>query len=296
MMQKKAKSSELDGEWIVRESTELLKFLFEMMPSRSRKAVKGILGRGQVVVNGEETTQFNDVLQPGDRVQIHSRVADYDVKMTGIEILHEDDDIIVIDKEAGLLSIASEKERHSTAYRHLTNYVQSVHAENRIFVIHRLDRDTSGVMVFAKSKAVQQNLQKAWKEVVSERTYIALVEGAVKKGGKITSWLTEDKTFTMRSSQKPNKGQKAMTHYKVLKSNRNLSLLQVNLETGRKNQIRVHMQDLGHPVIGDKKYGSRNNAIGRLGLHAHVLTFTHPTTGKSLRFKSKIPASFTRKF
>ncbi|WP_411842425.1 RluA family pseudouridine synthase [Salinicoccus sp. HZC-1] len=294
-MQKRAKSSELDAEWIVQEPTELLKFLFEMMPSRSRKTVKGILGRGQVVVNGEATTQFNDKLQPGDRVQIHSRVADYAMKFTGVEILHEDDDIIVIEKEAGLLSIASEKEKHLTAYRQLSDYVQSVNADNRVFIVHRLDRDTSGIMVFAKSKAVQQRLQKAWEDVVSERTYIALVEGTVKKGGTITSWLTEDKTFTMRSSKKPNNGQKAVTHYKVLKSNRSFSLLQVNLETGRKNQIRVHLQDLGHSVIGDKKYGSRNNAIGRLGLHAHVLAFTHPKTGKHLRFESKIPTSFTRK-
>ncbi|SFK89437.1 23S rRNA pseudouridine1911/1915/1917 synthase [Salinicoccus halodurans] len=295
MMQKKAKSSELDAEWIVEEPTELLKFLFKMMPSKSRKSVKGILGRGQVVVNGEATTQFNDALQPGDRVQIHSRVADYAMKFTGVEILHEDDEIIVIEKEAGLLSIASEKERHLTAYRQLSDYVQSVNADNRVFIVHRLDRDTSGIMVFAKSKAVQQKLQKSWQEVVSERTYIALVEGTVGKSGKITSWLTEDKTFTMRSSRKPNNGQKAVTHYKVLKSNRNFSLLEVNLETGRKNQIRVHMQDLGHSVIGDKKYGSRNNAIGRLGLHAHVLAFTHPKTGKTLRFESKIPTSFTRK-
>lgn len=295
-MKKRARSSERDAEWIVEETTELLKFLYDMMPSRSRNAVKGILSRGQVVVNGEASTQFNDALQPGDRVQIHSRVATDDVKMTGVKILHEDDDVIVIEKEAGLLSIASENERHLTAYRQLTNYVQSIHAKNRIFVVHRLDRDTSGIMLFAKSKEVQQNLQNAWQEVVPERTYIALVEGVVKKGGTITSWLTENKTFMVYSSPHPNEGQKAVTHYKVLKSNRNLSLLQVNLETGRKNQIRVHMQELGHPVVGDKKYGSRNNAIGRLGLHAHAIAFTHPTTGESLRFESKIPASFTRGF
>lgn len=295
-MKKRARSSERDAEWIVKEPTELLKFLYEMMPTRSRNAVKGVLSRGQVGVNGEATTQFNDALQPGDRVQIHSRVATDDVKMTGVKIIHEDDDIIVIEKEAGLLSIASDNERHLTAYRQLTNYVQSIHAKNRIFVVHRLDRDTSGIMLFAKSKEVQQTLQNAWQEVVPERTYIALVEGVVKKGGTITSWLTENKAFMVYSSPHPNEGQKAVTHYKVLKSNRNLSLLQVNLETGRKNQIRVHMQELGHSVVGDKKYGSRNNAIGRLGLHAHAIAFTHPTTGEALRFESKIPASFTRGF
>ncbi|WP_020008224.1 RluA family pseudouridine synthase [Salinicoccus albus] len=295
-MKKKDRSNGPEAEWIVEESTELLNFLFKMMPSRSRKAVKKVLGRGQVVVNKEATTQFNESLQPGDRVQIHSHGTNYKAQMTGIKILYEDDVMIVIDKEAGLLSIASEKERHMTAYRQLTEYVQRIHAKNRIFVVHRLDRDTSGVMLFAKSKKIQQSLQNAWHEVVPERAYIALVEGTVKKDDTITSWLTEDKTLTMRSSPRPNKGQKAVTHYTVLKSNRDLSLLQVNLETGRKNQIRVHMKDLGHPVVGDKKYGSRSNVIGRLGLHAHSIAFTHPVTGETLRFESKIPTSFTRKF
>lgn len=295
-MKKRERSSEWDSEWVVEESTELLKFLFKMMPSRSRKAVKGTLSRGQVFVNGEATTQFNDPLQPQDRVQISSRVAAKNVKIKGIKILHEDDDVIVIEKEAGLLSIASEKENQMTAYRRLADYVQSIHPKNRIFVVHRIDRDTSGIMMFAKSKEVQQKLQNAWQDVVSERTYIALVEGTVNEGGTITSWLTENKAFMVRSSRNPNKGKKAVTHYNVLKSNRSLSLLQVNLETGRKNQIRVHMQDLGHPIVGDKKYGSQSNPIRRIGLHAHAIRFKHPTTRESLRFESKIPSSFTRSF
>jgi 23S rRNA pseudouridine1911/1915/1917 synthase len=210
--------------------------------------------------------------------------------------LHEDNDLIVIEKEPGLLSIASEDEKHLTAYRQLTDYVRNVNPKNRIFVVHRLDRDTSGVMVFAKNKEAQQTLQNSWQESVRERAYIALVEGAVKKDGTVTSWLTENKMFMVYSSPKPNDGKKAITHYKVLQSNRNFSLLQVNLDTGRKNQIRVHMSDIGHPVVGDKKYGSRNNAIGRLGLHANAIELKHPTTGESMRFESKTPASFTRPF
>ena len=274
------------NEWIVEEATELLKYLYVILSDRSRNSVKAILSRGQVFVNGEVSTQFNDELQKGDLVQIRTRVASDDVKMNGVKILHEDDDLIVIEKEAGLLSIASDQERQLTAYRELTEYVRNIHPKNRIFVVHRLDRDTSGVMMFAKSKEVQQTLQNAWQEAVRERSYVALVEGAVKKGGTVTSWLTENKTFMVYSSPTPNDGQKAITHYKVLKSNRNLSLLQVNLETGRKNQIRVHMSDIGHPVVGDKKYGSRNNSIRRLGLHAHALAFTHPTTGEEMRFES----------
>ena len=285
-----------NDEWVVNEQTELLKYLFEVLSSRSRNSVKGILNRGQVLVNGKVSTQFNDLLNPGDKVQIHARVATDEVKMTGVTILHEDNDLIVIEKEPGLLSIASEDEKHLTAYRQLTDYVRSVNPKNRIFVVHRLDRDTSGVMVFAKNKEVQQTLQNSWTESVRERAYIALVEGAVKKDGTVTSWLTENKTFMVYSSPRPNDGKKAITHYKVLQSNRNFSLLQVNLDTGRKNQIRVHMQDIGHPVVGDKKYGSRVNAIGRLGLHANAIELKHPTTGESMRFESKTPASFTRPF
>ena len=295
-MERKARSSERDAEWIVDESTELLKYLYKMLSNRSRNSVKGILSRGQVIVNGTVSTQFNDSLQPGDRVQIHTRVAANEVTMTGVNIIHEDDDLIVIEKEAGLLSIASDDEKHMTAYRQLTDYVRSVHAKNRIFVVHRLDRDTSGVMIFAKNKEVQQTLQNTWQESVPERAYIALVEGTVTKDGTVISWLTENKTFMVYSSQRENDGQKAITHYKVLESNRNFSLLQVNLETGRKNQIRVHMKDIDHPVIGDKKYGSRNNSLGRLGLHAHAIAFTHPTSGEKMRFESKVPAIFMRTF
>ncbi|GAB3068237.1 RluA family pseudouridine synthase [Salinicoccus sesuvii] len=293
-MNKKKKSNGQDQEWIVKESTELLKFLFEVMSSRSRKAVKETLSRGKVFVNGEGTTQFNDALEPGDRVEIRS--AAKNVKLRGIKVFYEDEDIIIIEKDAGLLSIASEKEQQMTAYRQLSDYVQSINPRNRIFIVHRLDRETSGIMLFAKNKQIQQNLQDNWKDIISERTYIALVEGKVDKGGKITSWLTENKELIMRSSKHPNNGKKAITHYKPMKYNGNFSLLEINLETGRKNQIRVHMQDLGHPIVGDKKYGSRSNPIKRVGLHAHVIAFRHPKTGESLRFESKIPTEFMRGF
>ncbi|HJG32609.1 MAG TPA: RluA family pseudouridine synthase [Jeotgalicoccus aerolatus] len=283
-------------EWTVKEHTEVLEFLFKVMPSKSRNAVKGILKRGQVVVNDKSTTQFDDKLKPGDHIQIRERVASSSIKLKGVNILHEDDDIIVIDKESGLLSMGSKQERQMTAYKQLMDYVQSIHPKNRVFIVHRLDRDTSGVMIFARSKMVQQRLQKAWTEAVQERSYVALVEGVVQKNGTITSWLTEDKTYMMHSSPKPNHGQKAITHYKVLKTNRRFSLLKVNLDTGRKNQIRVHMQDLGHPIVGDKKYGSEINTINRLGLHANAIKFKHPVSGKVMKFESETPASFTRGF
>lgn len=294
MMNKRTRTKKQDTTWVVKEKTEVLKFLIEMMPSQSRKSVKSILSRGQIFVNGKDTTQFNDALVPGDRVEIRSAASN--IKLKGIQIFHEDEDIIVVEKEAGVLSIASEKESKITAYRLLSDYVQKKNPRNRIFVVHRLDRDTSGVMVFARRREVQQKLQNAWKNAVKERTYIALVEGTVTEGGKITSWLTENKALIMRSSKNPNKGKKAVTRYKVLKSNKKFSLLKVNLDTGRKNQIRVHMQDLGHPIVGDKKYGAQNNPIRRIGLHAHVISFNHPVTGELLRFESKVPEEFTRGF
>ncbi|SDL01486.1 RluA family pseudouridine synthase [Lacicoccus qingdaonensis] len=295
-MTKRININEPEEEWIVDESTELLKFLFKVMPERSKKSVKGILSRRQVFVNGESTTQFNDPLSPGDSVSIEKRTAKHDARIRGVKILHEDEDIIVIEKEAGLLSIASEKENKMTAYRQLSDYMQHIHPKSRIFVVHRLDRDTSGVMIFAKSKRIQQKLQNAWQESVPERSYIALVEGTVKEDGTITSWLTENKALMVRSSKNPNKGKKAITNYKVLKSNSKLSLLQVNLETGRKNQIRVHMQDLKHPIVGDKKYGSHINPIKRVGLHAQTIGFIHPTTKEYLKFESKVPDAFTKIF
>ncbi|MCO5388226.1 MAG: RNA pseudouridine synthase [Desulfosporosinus sp.] len=163
--------------------------------------------------------------------------------------------------------------------------------------MHRLDRETSGVMMFAKSEKVQQLLQKAWKEAVLERTYVVVVEGMVtKEEGTITSWLTESKAFIMYSSRTPNDGQKAITHYRVLKKNKHYSLLEVELETGRKNQIRVHMKDIGHSVIGDKKYGATKHPIGRIGLHARVLAFKHPITGEVVRYETDIPKEFLNLF
>lgn len=295
-MKQNASSRNTHGEWIVHAPNELLKFLFEQMPSRSRNSIKGILSRGQVSINAKVSTQYNAPLKEGDTVKIQARVASDDVKLKGLSIMYEDNDLLVIEKDAGLLSVGTKKERHNTAYRQLTDYVKSIHPHNRIFVVHRLDRETSGVMIFAKNEHTQQTLQNSWQETMKERSYVALVEGVVKKDGTEVSWLNENKAFYVYSSKRPDDGHKAITHYQVLKNNRKFSLLSVQLETGRKNQIRVHMQDLGHPVVGDKKYGATTNSLGRLGLHAHKLVFTHPTTKKLVTFTAPIPKIFNAQF
>ena len=152
-------------------------------------------------------------------------------------------------------------------------------------------------MMFAKSKKVQEVLQKDWNDSIIERSYVAIVEGVVEKTeGTVTSWLKENKAMVMFSSQTPDDGQKAITHYKLLKTNPHFSMLEVKLETGRKNQIRVHMKDIGFPVTGDKKYGAKLNPIGQMGLHARVLAFRHPVTGKALRFDTPIPGKFLKLF
>ncbi|WP_166241241.1 RluA family pseudouridine synthase [Paenibacillus turpanensis] len=284
-------------QWEVTSASELLAFVLEHANRFGRNTLKSMLARGQIEVDGRSVTKHNHPLHPGQSVTIHTGKKAEPMVWVGVRILHEDDDLLVIHKDAGLLSIASATEKEITAYRQLTEYVRRTDPANRIFVVHRLDRDTSGVMVFAKNEQTKEKLQTNWQEAVTERTYIALVEGKVKKPeGVITSWLKESKTLLMYSSSIPGDGQHAVTRFKTLQASSEFSLLEVELETGRKNQIRVHMQDIGHPVVGDKKYGSRKRPIGRLGLHAKVLAFQHPTTGESMRFESDVPKEFFRPF
>ncbi|MHA7965451.1 RluA family pseudouridine synthase [Paenibacillus sp. CAU 1782] len=301
MHKKKTNDSKVNrpnfSQYTVKEPTELLLFLLQKQSKLGRNSVKAILARGQVSVNDRVVTEYNCPLVPGQTVIIRKDKVVEEPIFVGLSILHEDEDIIVIQKNAGLLSVASPQENDMTAYRQLMAHVRIKDPKSRVFVVHRLDRDTSGVMMFAKSERVQQLLQNSWQDTVKERVYVALVEGKIKKTeGTISSWLKESSTLKMYSSHRPNDGQHAVTHYKVIQSNSNFTLSEVRLETGRKNQIRVHMQDIGHPIVGDKKYGSKSNAIKRLGLHAQVLVFIHPTKGHLLRFETDIPKPFLTPF
>ncbi|WP_426451164.1 RluA family pseudouridine synthase [Paenibacillus sp. S-38] len=277
----------------VQEPGELLSFLLAHL-NMGRNAVKSLLARGQIAVNGQTVTVYNHPLLPGQSVTVSKERIVEAPPLIGLSILHEDNDIIVVRKEAGLLSIAaSSQEEELTAYRQLMAHVRHHDPAGRIFVVHRLDRDTSGVMLFAKNEQAQQTLQNAWQDMVKERTYVALVDGMVKKPeGTVKSWLKESSTLKMYSGPYPNDGQLAITHYKVLQAARDFSLLEVNLETGRKNQIRVHMQDIGHPIAGDRKYGSKSRTLNRLGLHARVIAFIHPATQELMRFETEIPKAF----
>ncbi|GAB2610015.1 RluA family pseudouridine synthase [Emticicia sediminis] len=281
----------------VTEETELLVFLLIKITSRSRNDVKVLLRDKQIYVDGQPITQFNHPLKPEQVVEVKWKKAPEEARYRGLNIVFEDQYLIVIEKQAGVLSIATEKQKDNTAYSILSGHVKKQDPRNRVFVVHRLDRETSGLMMFAKSEKIQKLLQESWNATIEERTYLAVVEGYVeKKQDTITSYLVESKALIVYSSKNPEVGQKAITHYEVLKSNKNFSLLKVNLETGRKNQIRVHAKDLGHSVVGDEKYGAKTDPIKRLGLHAWVLAFKHPITGKDLRFETEIPSKFINLF
>ncbi len=279
--------------FIIKEENELLKFLYQNL-GKSNK-VKALLKNKLVLVNNEAISQFNHPLKVGDNIEISKETKTEEKRYRDISIVYEDNDIIVIDKHAGLLSISTAKENKRTAFRILSNHVKKEDPSNLIFVVHRLDRETSGLMMFAKSIKVKEYLQENWTDVVTERSYLALVEGKPEPwSGSVSSYLRESKALIVYSSQDPESGQLATTHYKTFKSKKQFALLRVWLETGRKNQIRVHMKDIGHPIVGDKKYGSTLDLIGRVGLHAWVLSFKHPTTGELMEFKTAIPRKFSR--
>ncbi|UFH53015.1 RluA family pseudouridine synthase [Spirosoma sp. KNUC1025] len=282
-----------DLQFTVSEPVELMGFLIAQLPHKNRNNIKSLLSNKQILINGKVYTQFNHPLIPGQEVTVLGNRAPETTQYRGLTILYEDSDLIVINKQAGLLSMATNKEKIRTAYSILSDYIKKENPKNRLFIIHRLDRETSGVMMFAKSEKVQRLMQESWNDTTKQRTYIALVEGVPKpKRGTVASYLRESKALIVYSSQNPDYGQLAITNYAVQKSTSDYALLELELETGRKNQIRVHMQDIGHPIVGDTKYGAQTNPIGRLGLHAEVLSFEHPISGKLMQFSAPVPKSF----
>ena len=214
-----------------------------------------------------------------------------------INIIYQDKYIIVVDKKPNLLAVSNSKEKENTLFYQVSEYEKTKHKSNKIFIVHRLDKDTSGVIVFAKSVKVKNILQNNWDKLVLNREYIAVVCGVVdKKEDTIKSYLKENKNMIVYSSNKKDNGKLAITHYEKIKSNDKYSLLKINILTGRKNQIRVHMNSIGHPIIGDKKYGNKDNPIKRFGLHATKLEIINPLTKEKMTFTSEIPKNFLELF
>jgi 23S rRNA pseudouridine1911/1915/1917 synthase len=263
----------------------------------SKTKAKQLVKHGAVAIGDKEATRPEQPLLPGQMVCIRSEqeMREQIKHCPGLTILYEDADIIVIDKPAGLLTIATEKEKRKTAFYMLSSYLkeQANSAAERIFVVHRLDQGTSGLLVFAKNEEAKQILQDQWDQV--DKRYAAIVEGSPReKEGQITSMLAESKAMRVYSVRdNSGEGKEARTNYRVVKESGEYALLEINLLTGRKNQIRVHMADLGHPVVGDKKYGAKTNPLRRMALHARYLSFDHPTiTGKRMEFEIEIPGKF----
>ena len=212
-----------------------------------------------------------------------------------LKLVYEDDDIIVVNKGYGLLSMGTDKIKEGTAYSILRDYLKWQNPRNMLFIVHRLDRDTSGLMVFAKTQEAKDKLQHNWNNMVISRKYLAVVEGKPEpEEGEVRSYLAENSRFEVYSTDKPEEGQLAVTRYRTLRSRNGYSLMEVSLDTGRKNQIRVHMKDLGHPIAGDRRYGAKSSPIHRMALHAQTLRFIHPITRKDMNFSTPVPASFAK--
>ncbi len=286
--------------FIVHHSEELLSFLLNKCKT-SRNNVKRLLANRQVVVNGVMVRQYNFMLEKEDEVKIakypieEEKNSKFKKERLPFSILYEDDDFIAIDKPQGLLSIDNGKEEQ-TAYRYVSRYVQEKDKNQRVYIIHRIDKETSGVLVFTKNKSIHSMLRLRWNQYVRVRQYYALVEGRLEPAtATIQNFLAETENGMMYVSKNPNE-LKAVLHYRVVKQNKDYSLLEVEIDTGRKNQIRVQLKHLGHGIVGDKKYGYEKDPLHRLGLHAIKLEFIHPITKAVLSISSPLPKEFLSVF
>lgn len=273
----------------------LLDFLFAAMPDKPRTTVKDYLKHRQVMVGSNVTTRFDQPLNPGDEVKINTTREFQTFSHPRLRLVYEDDDIIVVDKGYGLLSMGTDKVKDGTAYSILREYVKRKDPRNKIFIVHRLDRDTTGLMMFAKTQQSKETMQHNWNNMVLERRYVAVVEGTLDpEKGEIRSYLAENAAHEVYSTNNPEEGQLAVTYYTTLRTRAPYSLVELSLATGRKNQIRVHMKDAGHPIVGDRRYGAKSSPIHRLCLHAATLRFVHPVTRRDMNFTSPLPAGFNR--
>lgn len=274
----------------------LLEFISEVSKDASRTDAKSWLKHGQIMVNGEITTAFDKIVNPGYIVSINFSRPFIRLKHPRLKLLYEDDDVLVVEKGYGLLSVGipnPSKKKIESAYDILRDYLKKKDPRNKLFVVHRLDRDTTGVMMFAKTEEAQETLRHNWNNYVLERLYVALLEGFVKDDeGIIKSRLAENSQFKVYSTQNEDEGRLAVTRFRVAGRGHGLSLVEFALDTGRKNQIRVHASEMGHPICGDRKYGARQSRLGRLCLHAKTLRFAHPVTRKDMYFESPVPPGF----
>ena len=281
---------------IVKQSTTLAGQLLLLYPASPKNYIKKLLEHDRVKVNGMMARVGKTPLHPGDRVDVN-RKAFAKRLHEDIDILHEDLHLLVIHKKENLLTIATEREREKTAYAYLYGYVKRQKPENKIFIVHRLDQKASGILVFARSEEAKRKLQAQFREHKIDRQYLAIVEGRMKEEqGTVQNYLAENRAYKVYVTETPESSKLAISHYRVRQRSSKYTWLEVTTRTGRKHQIRVHLAGLGHPIIGDKDYGSVKNPLNRLGLHANRLGFVHPATGKKLSFEVDAPPAFRKMF
>ena len=274
----------------------LLEFIASALPDAKRGDLKKRLRFGHFAVDGQVTSAFDAPVAPGAVVELNLTRPFVVFRHPRLKLVYEDDDIIVVDKGYGLLSVDTDTSRKShveTAYSILREYVKSKHPSNKIFIVHRLDRDTSGLMVFAKNVEAKEALQHNWNNMVLERKYVALLDGELaKESGEVRSHLAETVQHEVYSTDEPSEGKLAVTRYRVRRKGKGRTLAEFSLDTGRKNQIRVHAHDLGCPITGDKRYGNGSGPLHRMALHAETLRFAHPVTRLDMNFTSPVPSQF----
>lgn len=282
-------------DYTVDEPCELLDFLLKKVTGMNRTKAKGMLSQKKVYINHVCVSQYNTPLEKGQIVQICDKRATGALNNKYVKIVYEDAFLIVVEKSIGILTNSPLGEHHSSVKAILDNYVKRTNKRFTVRTVHRLDRETSGLLVFAKRPDVQIAFVEHWKEMMHDRRYIAVVEGVMEKDSdKVESWLSDNRMFVSYSTEEESEGKHAVTNYKTIRRGENASLVELKLDTGRKNQIRVHMHDIGHPIVGDRKYGSAVDPIGRICLHAFRLEFVHPVTGELLSFETPYPDKFVK--
>jgi 23S rRNA pseudouridine1911/1915/1917 synthase len=281
--------------YTVREEMPLLEWMIAHLKGSRTKLKATLQGRG-VKVNDKYVTQFDFVLKPGMRVSVSKSKRNDKFKSRYVKLVYEDPYLVVVEKNVGILSMAA---GHSSlnVKSVLDDYFQRTRQQSRAHVVHRLDRDTSGLMIYAKDMKTEQILEHQWHDIVYDRRYVGVVSGVMEESnGTIANWLKDNKAYITFSSPVDNGGKYAVTHFNVLQRSQDYSLVEYRLETGRKNQIRVHSADMGHPICGDVKYGNGDDPLHRLCLHAFKLCFNHPITGERMEFETPIPSSFKSLF
>ena len=279
--------------WTVKNGGTILEVAASFLKDHTPTKLKSMLKHNQFAVNSMPMSQYDFEVHEGDTFSVNFDQSFQVFSNPRVKLVYEDEHILVINKGYGVLSMGTDTKKDGTAYSIMREYVKYHDPRAKVFIVHRLDRDTSGLMMLAKTIEAKEAMQHNWNNMVLNRKYIAVVEGEVKQQeGVVKSYLAENSQYEVYSTDDPSKGQFDVTRYKCLKATKSYSMMEVELDTGRKNQIRVHMKDLGHPIAGDRKYGAAHSPINRLALHAQTLRFVHPITRREMNFSAPIPSGF----